>query len=53
MLDARIQTSNQGAQNGIAPHPGNAGVTLQSGEAGVFHLFAGCPIEGVSRQYIY
>ena len=45
MLEARLQTSYQGAQNGVAPYLGNAGAALQSGEAGVFHLLAGSPID--------
>ena len=54
MLEAGLQTSYQRVQNGIAPHSGNAGVTLQSGEAQEYFTFSqAARLMGVSRQYIY
>lgn len=53
MLEARLQTSYQGAQNGTAPYSRNAGAALQSEKQEYFTFSQAARLMGVSRQYIY
>ena len=43
MLETGLQTPHDGAEDGAAPHAGDA---LVAGEAGILHLFAGCTADG-------
>ena len=46
MLKTGLQTPHDGAEDGAAPHAGDAGTALVAGETGILHLFAGCPSDG-------
>lgn len=46
MLKTGLQTPHDGAEDGAAPHAGDAGTALVAGEAGILHLFAGCTSDG-------
>lgn len=46
MLETGLQTPHDGAEDGAAPHAGDAGTALVAGEAGILHLFAGCTSDG-------
>ena len=41
MLETGLQTPHDGAEDGAAPHAGDAGTALVAGKAGILHLFAG------------
>lgn len=41
MLETGLQTPHDGAEDGAAPHAGDAGTALVAGKAGILNLFAG------------
>ena len=41
MLETGLQTPHDGAEDGAAPHAGDAGTALVAGKAGILHLLAG------------
>lgn len=46
MFQKRLQTPDEGAEDGASPHAGDAGTAFVSGKAGILHLFAGCTSDG-------
>ena len=46
MLQKRLQTPHEGAQNGPQGNPGNAGVKEKAGESGILYLFSSRQTDG-------
>jgi len=50
MLETRLQTPNDGTEDGAAPYAGDAGIALVAGKAGILHFFAGSTSDGCKHD---